>query len=77
MSNIPPPTFDPRQAKIYEQLLRLGSAPASYFADACRLFQGLAPLESAGHLAGHLLRELKGSIKDVLYPDEKHDRKKK
>lgn len=77
MPDVLPPTFDPRQAKIYEQLVRLGSAPASYFADACRLFQGLAPLESAGHIAGHLLRELKGSIKDVLYPDEKQDQKKK
>lgn len=77
MTDIPPPTFDPRQAKIYEQLVRLGSAPASYFADTCRLFQGLAPLESTGHIAGHLLRELKGSVKDVLYPDEKDDQKKK
>jgi hypothetical protein len=77
MAQIPPPTFDPRQAKIYEQLERLGAAPVAYFADVCRLFQGLAPLESAGHIAGHLLRELKGSVKDVLYPDEAQDKKKK
>lgn len=77
MSQLPPVTFDPRQQKIHEQLFRLGTAPAAFFSDACRLFLDLAQLESAGNLAGHLLRELKGSIKDVLYPrdvKEKSDR---
>ncbi|MEA2162151.1 MAG: hypothetical protein QOK37_278 [Thermoanaerobaculia bacterium] len=77
MADIPPVTFDPRQARIYEQLVRLGPVTAAYFADACRMFQDLVPLESAGAVAAHLLRELKGSVKDVLYPDEKKDQKKK
>lgn len=77
MADIPPVTFDPRQTRIYEQLSRLGPMPASHFADAVRMFQGLVPLESAGAVAAHLLRELKGSVKDVLYPDEKKDQKKK
>jgi hypothetical protein len=77
MEDIPPVTFDPRQTRIYEQLSRLGPVPASHFADAVRMFQGLVPLESAGAVAAHLLRELKGSVKDVLYPDEKKDQKNK
>lgn len=77
MAEIPPVTFDPRQARIHEQLTRLGPVPASHFADAVRMFRGLVPLESAGAVAAHLLRELKGSVKDVLYPDEKKDQKKK
>jgi hypothetical protein len=69
VSQEPPPiTFDPRQQKIHEQLVRLGPAPAAFFRDACRLFQNLAQLEASGNLAGHLLRELKSSIKNVLYP---------
>ena len=68
MAEIPPVTFDPRQQKIHEQLIRLGPGPAAFFRDACRFFQGLVPLESAGHFAGHCLRELKSSIKDVLLP---------
>jgi hypothetical protein len=75
MADIPPVTFTPRQARIYEQLARLGAAPAAYFADVCRLFQGLAPLEAGGHVAGHLLRELKGSVKDVLLPEERKNQK--
>lgn len=77
MADIPPVTFDPRQSRIYEQLIRLGPVTAAYFADACRMFQDLVPLESAGAVAAHLLREMKGSVKDVLYPDEKKDQKKK
>jgi len=68
MAEIPPVTFDPRQAKIHEQLLRLGPGPAAFFRDACRLFQDSPPLETAGYLAGHLLREIKSSVKDVLLP---------
>jgi hypothetical protein len=68
MADIPPVTLDPRQQKIHEQLVRLGPGPAAFFRDACRFFQSLAPLESAGHFAGHCLRELKSSIKDVLLP---------
>ncbi len=70
----PPITFDPRQRKIHEQLTRLGPAPAAYFRDLLRLFQELALLDSSGHVAGHLLRELKGSIKDVLYPREAREK---
>jgi hypothetical protein len=70
MAEIPPVTFDPRQAKIHEQLLRLGPGPAAFFRDACRLFQDSPPLETAGYLAGHLLREIKSSVKDVLLPPE-------
>lgn len=72
-----PVTFTPRQAKIYEQLTRLGEAPAAYFSDVCVLFQNTLPLKSTGHVAAHLLRELKGSVKDVLLPDEKMIQKQK
>lgn len=68
MADIPPVPFDPRQSKIHEQLVRLGPGPAAFFRDACRAFQGLIPAETAGHFAGHRLRELKSSIKNVLYP---------
>jgi hypothetical protein len=75
MADIPPVQFDPRQTKINEQLERLGPAPAAYFRDVCRLFQDLARLEASGNVAGHLLRELKGSVKDVLYPEEEKNQK--
>jgi hypothetical protein len=61
-------TFDPRQQKIHEQLVRLGPGPAAFFSDACLIAQGGLPLQSASHLLGHCRRELKAALKHVLLP---------
>jgi hypothetical protein len=54
---------------IYEHLGRLvGSGPASFFRDACRLMEDVPPYESTTHLVAHLLREIESAIRHVLDP---------
>jgi hypothetical protein len=56
----------PRQREILRRLQLVGGAPASYFADACRLMATDPPLESQTHLVSHLLRELNSGLLGVV-----------
>jgi hypothetical protein len=59
----------PRQDKIIKKLNQLlGPGPASFFEDACRLMALEPNLPSTTHLVSHLLREIDGSLIDVLNP---------
>lgn len=58
----------PRQREILRRLRLVGGAPASYFADACRLMAQEPPLESQTHLVAHLLRELNSGLLGALEP---------
>ena len=58
----------PRQREILRRLQLVGGAPASYFADACRLMAAEPPLESQTHLVSHLLRELNSGLLGALEP---------
>jgi hypothetical protein len=64
----------PRQREILRRLQLVGGAPASYFADACRLMATEPPLESQTHLVSHLLRELNsgllGALKPMVAPED-------
>lgn len=57
---------DPRQQKIHARLKLIGDAPAAFYQDACRLLNEQPQYESTSHLIGHLLREIDGSLRDVL-----------
>ena len=63
----------PRQREILRRLRLVGGAPASYFADACRLMATEPPLEAQTHLVSHLLRELNsgllGAFKPMVAPE--------
>jgi|GEM_PF-4702013 len=65
---LPESFSDPRRARLHEQLARLGRVPAALYRDACRLFDGVLTADAAFRVAGHLERELLGSVKDVLLP---------
>lgn len=64
----------PRQREILRRLQLVGGAPASYFADACRLMAKEPELESQTHLVSHLLRELNngllGALKPMVAPED-------
>src|ERR1700749_3673640 len=72
--NTPPTPFnfdDPRQRSTYERLLRLvGPSAADFYKDACRLMSGSIqpPLAATTNLVGHALREIEGSLREVLAP---------
>ena len=57
-----------RQREILRRLRLVGGAPASYFADACRLMAKEPELESQTHLVSHLLRELNSGLLGALEP---------
>ncbi|MGH7392664.1 MAG: hypothetical protein ACREM3_24875 [Candidatus Rokuibacteriota bacterium] len=65
-----PPAYrfnDPRQERIHRRLLLVGSGPAAFYRDVCRLMAG--PLvDATTHLVAHLLREIESAIRDVLLP---------
>lgn len=62
---------EPRQAKIYETLKRtVGDATAAFYKDACKIYSGKYDLESETHLIGHLLREVLGSLTEILLPKD-------
>lgn len=66
-----PPPFrfvDPRQARIYRRLQLVGSGPASFYLDACRLMAADPPVLSTTHLVAHCLREIESALRDVLEP---------
>lgn len=60
---------DPRQQRIYEELRDLvGSGPAAFFRDACRMMAKPNQLESTAHLVAHLLREIESALRQVFGP---------
>lgn len=59
---------DPRQLRIYERLMRIGSGPASFYRDACLLMKNGVDLKSNTHLIAHLLREIESSLRSVMKP---------
>lgn len=69
-----PPAFtlkDARQARLYERLSRLiGAGAGQFFRDACAVASGQLPLGAGSHLVAHALREVEGSIRQVLEPFE-------
>ena len=61
---------DPRQERIYRRLLLVGSGPAAFYRDACRLMASDPPLAAATHVIAHLLREIESALTKVLVPQE-------
>ncbi|HKT11946.1 MAG TPA: hypothetical protein VJW77_08995 [Terriglobia bacterium] len=60
---------DPRQARIFEGLLRLvGPGPAAFFRDACRIMTEEIPYDSTSHLVGHMVREIESALREMLRP---------
>jgi len=60
---------DPRQQRIYEELMELvGPGPAAFFRDVCWLMENKAVLHSTSHLVAHLLREIESAVRGVLKP---------
>lgn len=66
---------DPRQRQIHRRLGLIGSGPASYYQDACRLMSIQLPFKATTHLVAHLLREIESSLRAVL--ETEADRKKR
>jgi hypothetical protein len=59
--------FDnPREARIYERLRRLGEGPAAFWRDACFLNREPSVLITSAHLIGHALRETESAVRAVL-----------
>jgi hypothetical protein len=59
---------DPRQGRIHKQLTIVGSGPAQFFHDACRLMALQPQFNSTTHLVSHLIREIESSVRAVLEP---------
>jgi hypothetical protein len=60
---------NPRQNKIFQRLHRLvGSGPALFYEEACRLVMNESHYPSTTHLVSHLLREIESALRDVLEP---------
>lgn len=69
--DIPRPfTFaNSQQESIFLSLLTIGPGPAGFFRDACYLMSLDSPLPvTTTHLVAHLLREVNGSLVDVIAP---------
>src|SRR5437879_5635489 len=59
---------DPRQQRIHKRLAIVGSGPAEFFYDACRLMATQPEFKSTSHLVSHLIREIESSVRAVLEP---------
>ena len=57
---------DPRQERIHKRLAIVGSGPAEFFYDACRLMASEQQFKSTTHLLSHLIREIESSVRAVL-----------
>lgn len=71
LQDIPRPfTFaNSQQESIFLGLLQIGLGPAGFFRDACYLMSLEGPLPiTTTHLVAHLLREVNGSLVDVIAP---------
>lgn len=61
---------DPRQERIYKRLLEIGSVPAGFFKDACEMWEEEPPKQSKTNLIAHCLREVMGTVIDLLLPSD-------
>ncbi len=60
---------NPRQGKVHASLQRfIGEAPASFYKDACKIYEDGCDLETKTHLIGHLMREVFGWIIEIMLP---------
>src|SRR5215216_7267182 len=59
---------DPRQERIDKRLSIVGSGPAEFFYDACRLMATQPQFKSTTHLVSHLIREIESSVRAVVEP---------
>lgn len=59
---------NPRQERIYQNLLLIGPGPAAFYRDACRLMAMDPLFETTAHLVAHLFREIESALRDVLEP---------
>lgn len=60
---------NPRQAKNYDSLNRfVGSGPASFYRDACKIMVEDSDLETKTHLVAHLLREVFSWLVEIMLP---------
>ncbi len=60
---------DDRHRRVYENLRRLiGEGAAAFFLDMCRVIDADPPFAAATHLVAHALREIEGTLRDVLVP---------
>src|SRR3989344_1780420 len=58
-----------RQVKIHTALSQIiGTAPATFFKDACKIMQDEYDLETKTNLIGHLLREVLSWIIEIMLP---------
>ncbi len=63
------PTPDGRRMRVTLRLRKLvGPGAADFFLDACALMDEPFSFLSTSHLVGHLMREIEGSLRDVLRP---------
>lgn len=60
---------DPRQARIYRRLGLIGTGPAAFYKDVCRIVQNPHLLASSSHVVAHLYREIESAVRDVLMPN--------
>jgi hypothetical protein len=59
---------DPRQERIHKKLLEIGPVPAGFFKDACEMWEEEPPKESKTNLIAHCMREVMGTVIDLLLP---------
>lgn len=57
----------PRQQRIHDRVAHLGEGAQAFYRDLLRVADDPS-LESASHLAGHLVREIESALQDVLTP---------
>jgi len=68
-SSIQTTFHNPRQNRIFQRLYRLvGSGPAMFYEEACRLVINESHYPCTTHLVSHLLREIESALRDVLEP---------
>jgi hypothetical protein len=67
--------LSPRQQRITRRLFtQIGSGPAAFFQDACRLVSEASAWSSVTHLTGHLMREIESAVLWVLEPEHAQGR---
>ena len=59
---------DPKQGRIHKKLLEIGLVPAGFFKDACEMWEEEPPKQSKTNLIAHCMREVMGTIIDLLLP---------
>ena len=65
----PHKSINSQKERIHDRLKTLvGAGAAAFYRDACHLMEMEIPLDATTHLVGHLLREIEGSLRDVIEP---------